>query len=142
MKTIKADLIRKRKRRILRRLENSASHDRGQPMLGGSNLRYELAEKSGGTVYGGLAAIDAFAKKIGLPERIDAALHLFKKHMPYHESDHVLNFAYNGLCGGTCLQDMELRRNDEFFLDSIGAAKFQFLSTVVGERSTNMNGDE
>lgn len=90
-------------------------------MITGANTRYELARKSGGTSYGGLAAIHAFAQKIGLPECIDDALHLFKKHCPYHESDHVLNFAYNALCGGTCLQDIELRRNDEFFLNSIGA---------------------
>jgi len=92
-------------------------------MIAGNNTRYELAEKAGGTAYGGLAAIHAFANKIGLPEQIDNALHLFKKHLPYHESDHVLNFAYNALCGGTCLQDIELRRNDEFFLDSIGAER-------------------
>ena len=65
----------------------------------------------------------AFAQKLRLPERIDQKLHLFKKHMPYHESDHVLNLAYNALCGGTCLQDIETRRNDELFLDSIGAER-------------------
>jgi hypothetical protein len=92
-------------------------------MIQGANTSYELAEKAGGTSYGGLAAIHAFAKKIRLPDRIDNALHLFKKHLPYHESDHVLNLAYNALCGGTCLQDIELRRNDEFFLDSIGAER-------------------
>jgi len=44
-------------------------------MIAGTNLHYELAEKAGGTAYGGLAAMDAFAKKIGLPNRIDNALH-------------------------------------------------------------------
>lgn len=92
-------------------------------MIQGANTSYELAQKAGGTAYGGLAAIHAFAKKIRLPDRIDNALHLFKKHLPYHESDHVLNLAYNALCGGTCLEDIELRRNDEFFLDSIGAER-------------------
>ena len=92
-------------------------------MIQGANTSYELAQKASGTGYGGLAAIHAFAKKIRLPDRIDNALHLFKKHMPYHESDHVLNLAYNALCGGTCLEDIELRRNDEFFLDSIGAER-------------------
>lgn len=121
MKTIRPDLIRRRKRRIRRRLDQSAAHDRGQPMIQGSNTSYELAQKSVGTAYGGLAAIHAFATKIGLPKRIDQSLHLFKKHLPYHESDHVLNIAYNALCGGTCLEDIELRRNDEHFLDSIGA---------------------
>jgi hypothetical protein len=123
VKTIKADLIRQRERRIRKRLERSGSYDRGGPMIAGANTRYELAQKTGGTNYGGLAAIHAFAQKIGLPKCVDAALHLFKKHLPYHESDHVLNFAYNALCGGTCLQDMELRRNDEFFLDAIGAER-------------------
>jgi hypothetical protein len=123
VRVIKADLIRRRKRRIQRRLEQSAAYDRGHPMIQGANTSYELAQKAGGTAYGGLAAIHAFANKIQLPERIDNALHLFKKHLPYHESDHVLNFAYNAMCGGTCLQDIELRRNDEFFLDSIGAQR-------------------
>jgi hypothetical protein len=43
--------------------------------------------------------------------------------LPYHESDHVLNFAYNALCEGTCLQDMDLRRQDEVFLDALGARR-------------------
>ena len=77
MKTIKADLIRKRKRRIKNRLERSAAYDRGRPMLNGGNTTYELAQKASGTAYGGVAAIHAFAKKIGLPKRIDDALHLF-----------------------------------------------------------------
>jgi hypothetical protein len=50
-------------------------------------------------------------------------LHLLKIHLPFHESDHVLNFAYNALCDGTCLQDIELRRNDEVFLNALGARR-------------------
>jgi len=46
-----------------------------------------------------------------------------KVHLPYHESDHVLGIAYNGLCGGTCLQDIELRRQDEVYLDALGAQR-------------------
>jgi len=56
----------------------------------------------------------------GLVERLDAALHLLKVHRPYHESDHVLNIAYNVLCGGRTLDDLELLRNDEVFLDALG----------------------
>ena len=61
--------------------------------------------------------------ELGLIEAIDRSLHLLKIHLPYHESDHVLNFAYNALCDGTCLQDIELRRNDEVFLDALGARR-------------------
>lgn len=106
-----------------KRLQDSSNVDNCKPVISGGNVRYELASKAGGTAYGGMAAIVAFAKKIRLPDRIDTALHIFKKHQPFHESDHVLNFAYNALCGGTCLQDMERRRNDEFFLDAIGAER-------------------
>jgi hypothetical protein len=56
-------------------------------------------------------------------EAIDRRLHLLKFHFPYHESDHVLTFAYNALCDGTCLQDLELRRQDEVFLDALGARR-------------------
>jgi len=56
----------------------------------------------------------------GLRERIDAYVHVLKVHRPYHESDHVLNIAYNAMCGGQRLEDLELRRNDEVFLDLLG----------------------
>jgi hypothetical protein len=35
----------------------------------------------------------------------------------------VLNIAYNALCDGRCLEDIELRRNDEVFLDALGAVR-------------------
>ena len=63
------------------------------------------------------------AHQLGLPQAIDQRLHVLKVHLPYHESDHVLNIAYNPLCHGTCLDDIELRRNDEAFLDALGARR-------------------
>ena len=63
------------------------------------------------------------AQKLGLAEAIDENLHLLKIHLPYHESDHVLNIAYNLLAGGTCLEHLEDRRNDEVFLDALGARR-------------------
>jgi hypothetical protein len=72
---------------------------------------------------GGIGAIHALARQVGLIDAIDRRLHLLKFHFPYHESDHVLTFAYNALCDGTCLQDLELRRQDEVFLDALGARR-------------------
>lgn len=43
--------------------------------------------------------------------------------MPYSESDHVLNIAYNLLAGGTCLEHLELRRQDEGYLNALGAQR-------------------
>ena len=35
----------------------------------------------------------------------------------------MLNVAYNTLTGGTCLDDIELRRNDETYMDALGAER-------------------
>ena len=58
-------------------------------------------------------------RRTGVVEAIDRRLHLLKVHLPYHESDHVLNMAYNIPAGGRCLEDIELRRNDEVYLDAL-----------------------
>src|SRR5437764_1999558 len=90
-------------------------------MLTAASIRYEISDKAHGIAHGGLGAIHTLARRIGLGDAIDRHLHLLKIHLPYHESDHVLNIAVNALCEGTCLQDIELRRNDEGFLDAVGA---------------------
>jgi len=56
-----------------------------------------------------------------LTKAIDRRLKLWKQHKTYHASDHVLNSAYNTLFGGTCLDDIELHRNDEAYMDALGA---------------------
>jgi len=92
-------------------------------MFTASNIDYEIAERSRGIGCGGIGVLHLLARRLGLIEAIDRRLHLLKIHLPYHESDHVLNIAYNALCAGTCLQDIELRRNDEVFLDALGARR-------------------
>ena len=87
------------------------------------NIHFEIADRTRGLAHGGIGAIHLLAQKIGLTEAIDNHLHVLKIHQPFHESDHVFNFAYNSLCGGTCLQHIELRRNDEVFLDALGARR-------------------
>jgi hypothetical protein len=108
------------KRRITKRLDQSKDTITFEPQFTASNIHYEVSAKSGAISCGGIGAIHLLARKIGLIDAINQRLHLLKFHLPYHESDHVLNFAYNALCHGTCLQDIELRRNDENFLNAIG----------------------
>jgi Transposase DDE domain group 1 len=90
------------------------------PVLAGGNVCYELGEKTKAIAYGGIGAIQRLIKETGLAKHIDDSLHLLKIHVPYHESDHVLNIAYNALCGGRTLDDIELRRKDRVFLDALG----------------------
>ena len=85
--------LNRRKRRILRRIENRPGVERLEPMITASNIRYEIAEKVQGIAPGGIGAIHLLARKLGLVHDIDEGLHLLKRHMPYHESDHVLNIA-------------------------------------------------
>jgi hypothetical protein len=112
-----------RKRRIERRLDKTKIGDVAQPMFTASNIQYEIAERSRGLAHGGIGAMHALARRLGLIDAIDRQLHLLKIHLPYHESDHVLNLAYNALCEGDRLQDIELRRNDEVFLDALGTRR-------------------
>ena len=112
-----------RKRRIQRRLDKTKLGKLDKPVFRARNMRYEISDRSRGIALGGIGVIHSLVRQIGLIDAIDRRLHVLKIHMPYHESDHVLNFAYNALCDGTCLQDMELRRNDENFLDALGAQR-------------------
>jgi hypothetical protein len=115
--------LNRRKRRILRRLENKPGIERPEPMMAAANIRYEIADRVRGIAPGGIGAIHLLARKTGLIEGIDRDLHLLKRHLPYHESDHVLNIAYNLLAGGSRLEHIEVRRNDEVYLDALGAQR-------------------
>jgi hypothetical protein len=112
-----------RKRRLDRRLDKTDLRGCAQPMFTARNIHYEIADRTRGIAAGGIGTFHALARRLGLIDAIDQRLHLLKIHLPFHESDHVLNFAYNALCNGTCLQDLELRRNDEVFLDALGARR-------------------
>jgi len=111
------------KRRLERRLDKNDNRGCSEPMLTARTIHYEIAERTRGITHGGIGAFHMLARRIGLIDAIDERLHLLKIHLPYHESDHVLNLAYNALCDGTCLQDLELRRQDEAFLDALGARR-------------------
>ncbi|HMB02325.1 MAG TPA: IS1380 family transposase, partial [Isosphaeraceae bacterium] len=115
--------LNRRKRRIRRRLENEPGVERPVPMMTASNIHYEIAERTRGVAPGGIGAIHLLARMTGLIEAIDRDLHLLKRHLPYHESDHVLNIAYNLLAGGSRLEHIEVRRHDEVFLDALGAER-------------------
>jgi hypothetical protein len=110
-------------RRLERRLNKNDNSGCERPMITASNIDYQIADRTRAVAAGGLGAMHLVARKLGLAETIDRRLQLLKVHLPYHESDHVLNMAYNLLAGGACLEHLELRRNDEVYLDALGARR-------------------
>jgi hypothetical protein len=88
-----------------------------------ANIHYEYADRVRGLCAGGIGAVFLLAQRINLVNEIDRKLHLLKRHLPYHESDHVLNIAFNILAGGKRIEHLELRRNDEVYLDALGAQR-------------------
>jgi len=112
-----------RKRRIAYRLRPIDWEAQPEPMFSASNIHYDLSERTRALDTGGIGAMHRLARHVGLIEEIDRRLKVLKVHLPYHESDHVLNVAYNVLCGGKCLEDIEWRRNNEVYLDALGAQR-------------------
>jgi len=87
------------------------------------NMTYEMAERTQATPYGGVGAMHALVGALGLDTAINQRLPLLKLHVPYFESDHVLNIAYNVVSGGTCLEDIERLRQDESYMEMVGAER-------------------
>jgi Transposase DDE domain group 1 len=117
-------IIADRKQRIEVKLDPRRNQIESlKPMMGPANIHLEMADRTRAINCGGIGAIHLMVQRLGLAEAIDERLHLLKRHLPYHESDHVLSLAYNALLGGLRLEDIELRRNDEAFLDGLGVQR-------------------
>ncbi len=115
--------IGRRKSRLDERLARDSWPKKSGPVLDGGNEHFEMGERVRATSVGGIGLVHRLVRQIGLPQLIDEAVQVFKVHSPYRESDHVLNIAYNIVCGGRTLDDIELRRQDEAYLDALGAVR-------------------
>ncbi len=103
--------LAERKRRIQKRLDKT-KFGAECPVISASNIHYDIADRVRGVACGGIGMIHQMAKQLELDKAINQSIGLFKIYLPYSESDHVLNIAYNLLVGGTCREHLELRRND------------------------------
>ena len=113
--------LKDRKRRIEKRLRGSSGRLSGE--LHASNIHYEIAERQQAVTCGGIGLIHQMMNRLGLAKQINHGVPLFKLYLPYTEADHVLNIAYNILAGGSCLEHLEYRRNDEAYLNAVGATR-------------------
>jgi hypothetical protein len=93
---------------------------KGKPTFNASNIKYTTTGRMLAINAGGIGLVHKMAKRLGLVAEIDKNLELLKAHLPYHESDHVLNIAYNILCGGKVLDDLEILRHNEAYLNALG----------------------
>jgi Transposase DDE domain group 1 len=75
------------------------------------------------THYGGLVLAQQFVRRFEVAQRLDNALTLFKRHAPYHESDHVLALAYTLYADGTCLEDQAVLQGSEAIRRMVGACR-------------------
>ena len=113
--------LNKSKQKIKKRLKRRNWENQPAPMFKGSNIRYDIDGRHSGIGKGGIGVIHQLTRKTGLVNELNDRLHLLKRHLPYHESDHVLNMAYSILAGGSRLEDIGLLRNDQAWLDALGA---------------------
>lgn len=111
--------IRRRQRRNAKRLKQTGG-DGSMPVLDTGAATYEMSSRICATSAGGVRLAHDLVRAVGLPQAINDRLDVLKIHRPYHESDHVLALAYNLLAGGSCIEDLELRRSDDAFLDMLG----------------------
>ena len=132
--------LRTRKQRIARRLERVDRRASARPELAATNIHYEIADRARAIAMGGIGAVHLLVKRLGLDRAIDDRLDLLKVHLPYHESDHVLNIAYNLLAGGTRLEHLEHLRNDEGYLDALGARRIPD-PTTAGDFCRRFDGE-
>jgi hypothetical protein len=115
--------FRNRKRRIGQRLTPRNWPNQSKPFFRAKRVIYEVSGRVKSVIAGGIGALHQLAQKVGLVEVIDECIPLLKRHVPYHESDHVLNIAFNILAGHNKLEDLEILRHDEAYMDMLGASR-------------------
>ena len=130
MKQQHSEEIEGRKNRLNERLARDSWPDKGGRVLAGGNEQLAVSRRIRATAVGGIGLVHRLVRQIGLPKLIDDAVQVFEAHCPYHESDHVLNIAYNIVCGGRTLDDIELRRQDEAYMDALGAVRIPGATTA------------
>lgn len=134
--------LQARQRLVQRRLDKTKLPDCSKPILRGcGNFHFDVNGRINGSAFGGIPLFHKLAQDIGLVEAIDRQLHVLQLHLPYSDSDHVLNFAINALCNGSCLQDIEIRRNDPAFLDALGTQRIPD-PTTAGDYCRRFNADK
>lgn len=119
----------KNKKKLLERLRNN-HRAMEKPIIKAQKIQYELSERIEAIHCGGIGAMHMLAKNTGLIETIDKEIQLLKQHRPYHESDHIMNIAYNILAGGHCLEDIGNLRDNPEYMNALDADRIPDQTTA------------
>ena len=101
------EVIKKYKDNLEIRLAND-NKESESPIFSASNIDYDISYRVSAILCCGIGVVDQLVRSINLPDKINSSLELFQRHKPYYEPDHILNIAYNLVCGSSCLEDIEL----------------------------------
>ncbi|MDR1962326.1 MAG: hypothetical protein LBQ50_00935 [Planctomycetaceae bacterium] len=66
----------------------------GEPQLSSSPVIFEIGERTNGVSNSGVALIHQIVVQMGLPASLNS-VPVLAIHLPYYESDHLLNITYN-----------------------------------------------
>ena len=70
--------------------------------------------------HAGIVPVRNLIEKLGIATALDSHISVLKRHRPYFESDHILNFVYNFLTGGEVINDIERLQESEGILRILG----------------------
>lgn len=116
-------ILGRRQQELEARIDPSWQPETEAPVLGSGNLVYLMGDKVRAIAAGGIGVVEQLVEAIGLRRQLDFRVNVLKRHLPYHESDHILAMAYNLLAGGQAIEDLDRLRTDETFLDALGARR-------------------
>ena len=73
--------------------------------------------------YAGALPVRNLIERLEIAPILDSNISVLKRHKPYFESDHILNFVYNFLTGGEVINDIERLQEAEGILRILGTER-------------------
>jgi|TARA_B100000315_G_scaffold19011_1_gene16781 hypothetical protein len=73
--------------------------------------------------YAGIVPVRNLVGRLDIASILDSHISVLKRHKPYFESDHILNFVYNFLTGGEVINDIERLQEAEGILRILGTER-------------------
>jgi hypothetical protein len=70
--------------------------------------------------YAGIVPVRDLIERLHIASVLDSNISVLKRHKPYFESDHILNFVYNFLTGGEVINDIERLQEAKGMLRILG----------------------